>query len=211
MKHIALSILMLAGILLTACSPATTGTSIGTTNNNLPIETQLAVGTLKLSGSAQDITAEQAKDLVLYWQVYKGLSQSDTAAQAEVDGLVAQIQETMTSDQMQAITDMKITQQDVVASIQGAGVVSGSSGTNAVSVPSGSSSGNGMPAGGPPDGGGVPPDAGAIPVDMGGAASASGTSQTQSAQAGTRSTVITGVPSALLEAVIQALQQKIAA
>jgi hypothetical protein len=70
MKQFTLSLLMMAGILLTACNSATTGTPMVSTNNNLPIETQLAVGTLKLSGSAQDVTLEQAKDLVLYWQVY---------------------------------------------------------------------------------------------------------------------------------------------
>jgi hypothetical protein len=45
----------------------------------------LAFGTLKLAGTDQDITPEQAKQLVVYWRVYKELSQSDTAAQAEVD------------------------------------------------------------------------------------------------------------------------------
>jgi hypothetical protein len=214
MKHISLSILMIAGIMLAACSSSSTGTPIGSTNNELPIASQLAVGTLKLSGTAQDITSEQAKDLVVYWQVYKQLSQSETAAQAEIDGLVAQIQETMSDDQVQAITAMNISQQDVLASMQGVTVTSGSSGNSTVSVPSGSASGGGMPSGGPPaDGGGAPPDGG-IPADMGGAASTSptsGASQSQTSQAGTGSTVITGVPSALVEAVIQSLQQKIAA
>ena len=217
MKYITLSILMIAGILLTACSSSSTGTHIGSTSNNLPIETQLAVGTLKLNGTAQDITSEQAKDLVVYWQVYKELSQSQTAAQAEVDGLIAQIQETMTGDQMQAITDMNITQQDVLASMQGVTVASSSSsGSSTINVASGSASGGGMPAGGPPAyGSGVPPDgAGSMPADMGGAASAattSGASQMQSSQAGISSTVIIAIPSALLEAVIQSLQQRIAA
>jgi hypothetical protein len=213
MKHIRLSILMIAGILLTACSSSSTGAPIGSTSNELPVETQLAVGTLKLNGTAQDITSEQAKELVVYWQVYKELSQSQTAAQAEVDGLTAQIQETMSDDQMQAITNMNLTQQDVLASMQGVTVASSSSGNSTVSVPSGSANG-GMPAGEPPaDGGGAPPDGG-IPADMGGAASTSASSaasQTQSSQAGTSSTVITGVPSALVEAVIQSLQQKITA
>ena len=210
MKYITLSILMIAGILLTACSSSSTSTPIGSTSNELPIETQLAVGTLRLNGTDQDITAEQAKNLVVYWQVYKELSQSQTAAQAEVDGLVAQIQETMSDNQMQAITAMNITQQDVLASMQGVTVASSSSGTSTINVPSGSASGGGMPAGGPPDGGGAPPDGG-IPADMGGAASTSGVSQSQGSQAGTSSTVITGVPSALVEAVIQSLQQKITA
>jgi len=147
---------------------------------------------------------EQARELLMDWQVYQEISQSDTAAQAEIDALIAQIQETMTSDQMQAITEMNITRQDVLASMQGATVVSSSSSESTVSLPS-ASAGGGMPAGGPP------PDGGGVPIDLGGGAPASGTSQTQSSRAGTGPTVITGVPSALVEAVIRALQQKIAA
>jgi hypothetical protein len=211
MKHIRLLIVMIVGILLTACSSSSASTPIGSTSNNLPIETQLAVGTLKLSGTAQDISIEQAKELVVDWQVYKELSQSQTAAQAEMDGLVAQIQETLSDDQMQAITAMNITQQDVLASLQGVTAASSDSSSSTVSLPAGSASGGGMPAGGPPEGGGVPPDGGAISSDMGGAVSASGTGQTQSAQASSGSTVTAQVPSALVEVVIQSLQQKIAA
>lgn len=40
-----------------------TGTPTSATNNDLPIETQLAVGTLQLAGSEQDISAEQAEEL----------------------------------------------------------------------------------------------------------------------------------------------------
>lgn len=54
-------------------------------------------------------------------------------------------------------------------------------------------------------------DAGGVPMDLGGAASASGASQTQSSRANTGSGVIAQVPSGLVEAVIQSLQQKIAA
>ena len=211
MKKLFFSIMMILAVALTACSSQSTGTPHVSTNSDLPTEAQIAVGTLKLAGTDQDISVEQAEELVVYWQVYKELSQSQTAAQAEVDGLTAQIQETMTDDQMQAITDMNITQQDVLASMQGVTVASSSSsGSSTINVASGSASGGGMPAGGPPDGGGAPPDGG-IPADMGGAASTSGVSQSQGSQAGTSSTIITGVPSALVEAVIQSLQQKIAA
>jgi len=177
----------------------------------MPIETQLAVGTLKLTGTDQDITVDQAKELVVYWEVYKELSESETAAQAEIDGLIAQIQETMTSNQMQAITDMNITQQDVFASMQGVAVTSNNSSNTTVSLPSGSSSGGSMPAGEPPaDGGGAPPDGG-ISGDMSGAASTSNTGQSQSTGTSSGSAVTANVPSALVEAVIQSLQQKIAA
>lgn len=199
---------MILAIILTACSSA--GTPASSKSNSLPIETQIAVGTLKLAGTDQDITTDQAKELVVYWEVYKELSQSQTAAQEEIDALVAQIQATMTTDQIKAITDMSITQQDVFASMQGVTVDSSSS-SSTVSVPSGSSGGGGMPAGGSPaDGGGAPSDGGISP-DMGGAASASGTGQTQSAKTSSGASVIASVPTALVEAVVQSLQKKVAA
>ncbi len=209
MKKLFLSSLMILAITLTACSSASTGTPINS-NSSLPIETQLAVGTLKLAGTDQDVTADQAKNLVVYWQVYKELSQSQTAAQAEIDGLIAQIQETMTADQISAIAEMNITQQDVLASMQGVSVTSSGS-SSTVSVPSSSSNGGGMPAGGPPDGGGAPSDGGGISPEMSGAAPASSTGQTQNAQASSSISVTASVPSALVEVVIQSLQQKIAA
>jgi hypothetical protein len=210
MKYITFSILMIAGLLLAACSSPLTGTPAGSTRDEIPIETQLAVGTLKLAGTDQDVTAKQAEQLLILWQTYKQLGESDTAAQAEVDGLVAQIQETMTTEQMQAITDMQVTQQDIVTATQGVTVASSSSNGSSVSIQSGSTSGGGMPVGGPPaDAGGAPADGG-MPMDMGSGAPAS-TGQAQSAQARSGPQSLTKVPSALVEAVIQSLEQKIAA
>ncbi len=209
MKYITLSIVMIAGLLLAACTSPLTGTPNRSTSNELPTETRIAVGTLKLAGTDQDVTAQQAAQLLILWQTYKQLSQSDTAAQAEVDGLVAQIQETMTAGQMTAITDMHITQQDVFTSMQGVTVTtSNSTKGSTISVPSGSANGGGMPAGGT---GGAPPDGGGMPVEMGGGASGTSTGQTQNAQTSSGSQNLTKVPSALVEAVIQSLQQKIAA
>lgn len=204
MKKILFSALMIFAIVLTACSSSPTGAPSGSTNDNLPIETQMAVGTLKLAGTDQDVTAEQAQELLILWQTYQQLSKSDTAAQVEVDGLVDQIQETMTVAQLQAITDMQVTQQDVMTSMQGVTVATGSSSESTVSVPAGAPSG----AGGPPaDGGGAPPDGG-TGMDMG--AGASGADQSQDSQTASSSQSLAQVPAALVEAVIQSLQQKIA-
>ncbi|HMB21622.1 MAG: hypothetical protein ACM33V_06385 [Chloroflexota bacterium] len=205
MKRITLSILILAGFLLAACGTSATGTPLASTNNEIPIETRLAVGTLKLDGTAEAVTAEQAKELLILWKTYRQLSQSDTAAQAEVDGLVAQIQDTMTAEQVQAITAMQITQQDVSVSTQGVTVVSNSSGSNT----SNASSNGGMQAGGPPPDGGGAPAGGGMSPEMGGGTSMTGTGQVQSAQVSLQS--LTKAPSALVEAVIEALQQKTAA
>jgi uncharacterized protein YbaA (DUF1428 family) len=204
MKKLLFSLLIVLSLFLYACSTASTGTPISSTDNELPIATQLAVGTLKLEEGEQDVTAEQAEELVVYWQVYKELSQSETAAQAEMDGLVAQIQETMTDPQLQAITDMALTQQDVLTAMQGMTVVSRNSSDTTVSSPSG---GN-MPVGGPPDGGGAAPDVG-MAIDGSGVAPA--VDQVQSSQFGTGLVVTAGVPSTLIDAVIESLQQRIAA
>jgi hypothetical protein len=212
MKKIFFTILAMMAIALSACSNSSSAvTPLTSTENSLPIAAQLAVGTLKLAGTDQAVTAGQAKDLVVYWETYKQLSQSDTAAQAEYDGLITQIEETLTSDQMQAITDMNISQQDMFASMQGMAVTVSNASSSSVSVSSGGANGDGMPAGGPPaDGGGAPPDGG-MGGDISSAASASGTGQTQSAQASSSTGASAGIPSTLIEAVIQSLQQVIAA
>jgi hypothetical protein len=197
MKNLLFSILILLTLVLAACS----STPAASTTNDLPIETQLAVGTLKLSGTEQDVSTKQAEELIVYWQVYEELSQSETSAQAEVDALIAQIQEAMTGEQIQAIAAMEITGADVLASSQGMSVTSSNSSANTVSVPSGS---GGMPAGGPPAEGGMPPDGSAMPADMSGSVPASGVDAEASSDSA-------GVPSSLIDALIQSLQERMAA
>ncbi|PJH74752.1 MAG: hypothetical protein CO064_10305, partial [Anaerolineae bacterium CG_4_9_14_0_8_um_filter_58_9] len=82
-------------------------------------------------------------ELLPLWQEYNELTRSDTAAQAEIDAVVAQIQETMTPQQVQAITDMKLTQQDEFSLMQELGLVT--SRPNASGTPQ-ASSGQGIPA-----------------------------------------------------------------
>jgi len=150
------------------------------------------------------------------WEVYQNLMSSDTAAQAEIDGLVDQIQETMTSDQMSAIKAMNLTQQDVFATMQEQGgdfVQARQSSSSSSST----QSGGGMPGSGGMPGGGAPPDggggmAGGAPPDggmggMGGAGSSTSTDQSQSAGTGPGAGSAAGVPTALVEALIQYLQQ----
>jgi hypothetical protein len=207
MKKLLFAVWLAFTFILSACGASATEAPIDASSNGLAMETRLAVGTLKLAGSEHDITAEQAQELVVLWQVYKELSQSDIAAQAEVDGLISQIRETMSSDQLQAIMDMQLTQQDVFMSMQGVTAGSDTSDGDAISVPSEGST----PAGGPPaDGGGAPMDGG-MPPDMGGAAPSSSTDQSQAAQAGSGLESLASVPSALADAVIQSLQEKMAA
>jgi hypothetical protein len=101
------------------------------------------------------VTAEQATELLPLWQTMQVLSESDTAAQQETEALITQIQETMTSAQMQAITDMSLTRADMMSVMQEQGLTMGSGSPNSSSQ-SGNSSSGGSRVFGP--GGGGPPD-----------------------------------------------------
>lgn len=93
--------------------------------NALPVEMQLAVGTLMLDGTENEVDAATAEQLVILWKAARSLSESDSAAQAEIDALYKQIEETMTPARMQAISDMQITRQDMVQVFQDLGLESG--------------------------------------------------------------------------------------
>jgi len=221
MKKILLTSLLLLTLSLAACSGTASATQASSTQESasLPTATQLVVGTLKLKETEQAVTSEQASELLVMWQVYENLISSDTAAHAEIDGLVEQIQETMTADQMSAIKAMNLTQQDVFATMQEQGgdfMQARQSSSSSSSTQSGGSfsppdGGGGMPGGSaPPDGGsgmtgGAPPDSGM--GGMGGAGLNTSTDQTQNAGTGLGAGSSAGVPTALVEALIQYLQE----
>jgi len=82
----------------------------------LDIGNQLALGTLKLEEvdeqhPVQAVTPEQAKSLLPLWQALQG----EVVAQAEVDAVLNQIEGTMTEEQLRAVTDMQLTQEDMQA------------------------------------------------------------------------------------------------
>jgi hypothetical protein len=154
-----LAILATIVFFLAACG-SSSGPQPGssTTDSAISTEAQLILGTLKLDDTELAVTAGQADELLVMWQVYLELSSSSTAAQAEIDGLVDQIQELMTAEQMESIAAMNLTQQDVFAAIQENGDMG-----NPVQSSSSSTT--------PSDGGFTPPDAGmAGPPDGGGGA-----------------------------------------
>ena len=147
---------------------------------NQPIENKLAIGTLKLEGSPQAVTADQARTLLPLWKAVKSLSASSTASADEMAALYTQIQEAMTADQIAAIKTQALTPADTQALMQQYNIQApaGMPQQSATRVASSSGSTNqGGGPGGPQDGGGSggPPPDGGIPG--GGASGAQSTPQ----------------------------------
>lgn len=74
---------------------------------------QLVVGTLQLEETELAVTSDQAQTLLTLWKAYRSLLESDTAAQAELQAVLNQIQSTMMVQQIEAIRDMEITQEEI--------------------------------------------------------------------------------------------------
>ncbi len=195
--------LTLFALTLTACA-SSTGTpasapSGGPGAMELPAQTKLVLGTINLEETEYPVTSEQAAELLPMFYVLQDLNDSDTAAQEEIDGLVAQIQETLTAEQTQAIDGMSLSMRDVFAISQG------SSGSTSSSDAESATGTGGNAAGGPPDmGAGGPPDMGGMPSGMQSTGTTSASSDTSAAPV-----MDTSTPSALFDAVIALLQKKI--
>ena len=166
MKKSFIVILLLFALALTACGASnvtqTNTTAVNNNGNNnsfgnaaLPLATQLMLGTFKLEGTDKAVTAEEAAQLLPLWEVYKDLSASSSAAQQEADQLAEQIQETMTPEQVLAITDMKLTRRDMFQTMQDLGLVPAGGGPTASGTPrpgggqGGNFQGGGNGSGGP--------------------------------------------------------------
>lgn len=112
---------LLAVFFIYACAPAAQteaepeATSLAATYLNTEysdaasLRNQLALGTLKLDGTANTVTPEQAKTLLPLWQAVISLSGDTTTASEELTAVQDQITAAMTADQMQAIAGMQIT------------------------------------------------------------------------------------------------------
>jgi len=73
------------------------------------LRNQLAFGTIKLEGTANAITPEQAKTLIPLWQAVIALSGDTTAAEEELTAVQDQIVAGLSAEQLQAIAVMKLT------------------------------------------------------------------------------------------------------
>lgn len=91
----------------------------------LTARNQLALGLLNLHGVEDEVTPEQASTLLPMWQALRGTTRSGAAATAEVDALLAQIEETLTPTQIEAIREMRLTQNDLLAWAENHGLTLG--------------------------------------------------------------------------------------
>jgi hypothetical protein len=82
---------------------------------------QLALGTLLLEETDQFLTPEQARGLLPLWQAPQG----GVTAEAEVNAVTAGIKQAMTPEQLAAIADMALTEDDAQAWMQDRGVAFG--------------------------------------------------------------------------------------
>ena len=134
----------------------------------LPVQTQLIVGTLQLEEGETAVTREQAAELIPLWKAVRTLSSSDTAAQAELEALMDQVQETMTAEQLEAIAAMQLTQEDLYRVVQELGIQPGevAGGDQVFRFGGGQASGEGQASGGGPPAGfiveGGPPGGGQL-------------------------------------------------
>jgi hypothetical protein len=92
---------------------------------DLPLGTKLILGTVKLDETDYAVDADQASQLLPLWKALRSLGESDTAAQAEIDAVISQIEDTMTSEQMKAIEAMGLTMQDFASVAQTLGIETG--------------------------------------------------------------------------------------
>jgi uncharacterized membrane protein YgcG len=218
MKKLTFSIFTVLILALTACSSGTSNTqqvnsgqSTDTSSIDLPLASKLVIGSFKLEGTDNVITAEQAAELLPLWQVYQQLSTSDTAAQEEITALAEQIQETMTTDQMAAINAMNLTPQDIFTVMQDQGVqFGGTQGNqgNSSQNSNGESRSGGFQGGGPGGGGfpsGAPPEGG---QGQGLNPDQIATMQARRAENGGVGFRLNGTPAPLIEALVKLLQKK---
>ncbi len=132
MKSFTLIMLTVLALTLAACGGSTSTAPVApvapqvTTNDATPtplsatylktdyadatsVRNQLALGTLKLEGTANAITAEQAKSLLPLWQAIVALSGTTTTAEAELTAVQNQIVAALTPAQLQAIGALQLT------------------------------------------------------------------------------------------------------
>jgi hypothetical protein len=204
-------------LVLVACSKASDSTDSTNDIGSLSQEMQLLVGTFKLEDTDLAVTADQAEQLLPLWQTLQSLATSSTAATEEINAVVNQIKSTMTTQQIDEITAMKLTQQDVMSVMGDAGLSFGRSDASSTPNASSGSDQGGFPGGDFPMSGGAAPSGGGRMPSGGGGFPAGGGPGMGSAPGDASSTpqairsngMADRVPAPLLNALIELLQKKV--
>ncbi|MBT3391791.1 MAG: hypothetical protein HN413_15440 [Chloroflexi bacterium] len=127
-KSILILTLLTTMLILSACggsaseaeSAATQLTSTG--EDDLSVEVQLALGTVKLDEGENAIDAAQAAELLPLWKALRSFSGSEITAPEEVDAVVSQIETTMTNAQIKAIAAMQLSREDFASVYEALGI-----------------------------------------------------------------------------------------
>jgi len=130
------SVLALVAVVLAGCgaeeaAPATAdeGSAVAFTSEALDmsydgaldVPNQLMLGTIQLEGTGNAVTPEQATALLPLWQALQG----GVTVQAEMAAVLKQVEGTMTPEQLEAITAMQLTQEDLQSWMQEQGLGAG--------------------------------------------------------------------------------------
>ena len=149
----------------------TTGNGQGTGNGGgrggfggdptkMTVEQKMGIGILKLEGTDNAVTAQQAKDLLPLWQALKSMQTSNNASVDEIKAVFSQMKDTLTPGQVTAIQGLTWTQADMTAIMQQYGIGNGFGGQNGTASPAQqqtraaarANGGGGFPGGGGPGG-----------------------------------------------------------
>ena len=205
-------------IVLSACSSLQLSTVQSASSQTLqnivgniasqPVKNKLAVGMLTLEGTDLSITTAQAKDLLPLWQAVKSLNGQKTTAAEEMAALYDQIQETMTTEEIQYIDKLDLTATDLDDMAHKYELQTGQTIQGQLTTASSNNSMGGGPQGGVP-GLDMPPDAGMGGLSSG-APQSSQTTATLRASAAVQSNSISMANSNIIFAntVIKLLEQK---
>lgn len=135
-KHFSLILLILV-LALAACGGTDEGAGVDdgdsggetaaaeltdTYDDALTTRNQLLLGIMRLEGTPQAVTAEQAVELATLWQAFAALSDSSTAAPEEIEAVQNQIVAALTVEQVNAIVAMKLTNTELQAFYVEAGI-----------------------------------------------------------------------------------------
>jgi hypothetical protein len=153
-KTAIISIFLALAVVLSACGSSTAATSTTSqsqqiTPSSLTLQNKLGLGILKLEGTSLAVTAGQANTLLPLWKAVKSLSSSNLTSAAEMTALYQQIEDSLTSDQVQSIKKLSLTQSELNNLIQQNTVTSTSSSSSSSSSAQSQDGGPGMDGGMP--------------------------------------------------------------